>query len=62
MATTNDVCQDRGIDLPLPDQGTVSDADRYSKGLAEQAPLYGNEITDNLASLPEPFHEALPRS
>ena len=32
-----------------------------SKGLAEQLPLYGNEIKDNLADLPEPFDEALPR-
>jgi len=33
----------------------VSDADRYSKGLAEQTPLYGNKIKGNLADLPEPF-------
>jgi len=61
VATINEVFQDQGIELPLPDQGTVSDADRYSKGLAEQAPLYGNEIKDNLADLPEPFNEAMPR-
>jgi 4-carboxymuconolactone decarboxylase len=61
VATINEVFQDRGIDLPLPDQGTVSDDDRYAKGLAEQAPLYGNEIKDNLADLPEPFDEDLPR-
>ena len=61
IATANDVFQDQGIPLPLPVQGTVSDADRYPKGLAEQAPLYGNEIKDNLADLPQPFNEALPR-
>jgi 4-carboxymuconolactone decarboxylase len=61
VATINEVFQDQGIELPLPAQGTVSDADRYSKGLAEQAPLYGNEIKDNLADLPEPFNEAMPR-
>jgi 4-carboxymuconolactone decarboxylase len=61
VATVNEVFQDQGIELPLPDQGTVSDADRYAKGLAEQAPLYGNEIKDNLADLPEPFNEAMPR-
>ena len=53
--------QDHGIELPLPAQGTVSDAERYTKGLAEQVPLYGDEIKDNLADLPEPFNEALPR-
>ena len=61
VATINEVFQDQGIELPIPAQGTVSDADRYSKGLAEQAPLYGNEIKDNLADLPEPFNEAMPR-
>lgn len=61
VATINDVFADHGIDLPLPTQGTLSDADRYATGLAEQMPLYGNEIKDNLADLPEPFNEALPR-
>lgn len=61
VATINDVFRAKGIELPLPDQGTVSDADRYSRGLADQAPLYGNEIKDNLADLPGPFDEALPR-
>ena len=61
VATINEVFQGQGIELPLPEQGTVADADRYARGLAEQAPLYGNEIKDNLADLPEPFDEALPR-
>ena len=61
VATINEVFQARGIPLPLPEQGTVTDAERYSKGLAVQAPLYGNEIKDNLADLPEPFNTALPR-
>jgi 4-carboxymuconolactone decarboxylase len=61
VATVNDVFRERGVELPLPNQGTVSDTDRYSKGLAEQAPLYGNEIKDNLADLPHPFDDALPR-
>ena len=61
VATINKVFRDHGIELPLPAQGTVSDAERYSKGLAEQSPLYGDEIKDNLADLPEPFNEALPR-
>ncbi|WP_457255452.1 carboxymuconolactone decarboxylase family protein [Pedococcus sp. P5_B7] len=61
VATINEVFSARGIPLPLPDQGTVTDAERYSKGLAVQAPLYGNEIKDNLADLPEPFDTALPQ-
>ena len=61
VAATNAVFRNRGIELPLPAQGTVADADRYRRGLAEQAPLYGDEIKNNLADLPEPFNEALPR-
>lgn len=61
VAVIDDVFRARGIPLPLPDQGTVADADRYAAGLAIQAPLYGTEIVDNLADLPAPFAEALPR-
>jgi 4-carboxymuconolactone decarboxylase len=61
LATMNDVFRARGVALPLPAQGTVTEAERYAKGLAEQAPRYGDEIKDNLADLPEPFNEALPR-
>lgn len=61
VATINEAFGDRGIPLPLPDQATVADDERYAKGLAEQAPLYGTEIKDNLADLPEPFDTALPR-
>jgi 4-carboxymuconolactone decarboxylase len=61
VVAINEVFQTRGIKLPLPAQGTVPDADRYPKGLAEQAPLYGDEIKDSLADLPAPFSEALPR-
>lgn len=61
ISTINAAFGDRGLALPLPPQGTVADADRYERGLAEQEPLYGTEIKDNLADLPEPFNEALPR-
>jgi len=61
VATINEVFRARGISLPLPEQGTVTDSERYSDGLAVQAPLYGNEIKDNLADLPAPFNTALPR-
>jgi 4-carboxymuconolactone decarboxylase len=61
VATINEVFKARGIPLPLPEQGTVTDMERYDKGLAVQAPLYGDEIKDNLADLPEPFDTALPQ-
>ena len=61
VGAIDEAFRDRGIPLPLPDQGTVADDDRYERGLAEQAPLYGEEIRDDLADLPQPFDEALPR-
>lgn len=61
VATINEVFTAHGIQLPLPAQGTVGDDERFEQGLAQQAPLYGDEIKDNLADLPEPFNEALPR-
>lgn len=61
VATINDVFADHDIELPLPAQGTVADADRYASGLAEQLPLYGNEIKDDLADLPAPFGQLLPQ-
>jgi len=61
VAAINEVFQARGIALPLTEQGTTTDAERYSNGLAIQMPLYGTEIKDNLADLPEPFNTALPR-
>ncbi len=61
VAAINQAFKDRGIGLPLPGPATVTDQTRYAAGLDEQAPLYGTEIRDNLADLPEPFNEALPR-
>ena len=60
-AAINEAFQAQDITLPLPDQGTVTDADRYPKGLAEQAPLYGDEIKDNLASLPDGLGDEVAR-
>ncbi|MFC5382000.1 carboxymuconolactone decarboxylase family protein [Aquipuribacter nitratireducens] len=61
LVTVDDVLTARGVELPLPDQGTVGEDERYERGLEIQAPLYGTEIRDNLADLPAPFDEALPR-
>jgi hypothetical protein len=61
MATVNDVFRDRGIELPLPSQATVGEADRYDQGRAIQFPIYGDEIRDNLAALPDGLGDALTR-
>ena len=61
ISAMNEVFQQQGIALPLPKQGTVTDQDRYEKGLAIQAPVYGTEIRDRYTWLPEPFDQAVPR-
>ena len=67
LGAINAVFRDRGIPLPLPGEGADDgagrprDDGRYQRGLAEQEPLYGTEIRDDLADLPAPFNEALPR-
>ena len=53
-----------GLELPLPGQTTLtgeSEDERYQKGLALQAPLYGDEIAARYTWLPEPFDKAVPR-
>ena len=62
IGVLNEVLTARGVSLPLP--RTVErcvDGERYEKGLALQAPVYGDEIRDRYAWLPKPFDEAVPR-
>ena len=64
IGTMNEVFAEGGIELPLPGQTTLtgeSEDERYQKGLAIQAPLYGDEIAARYTWLPEPFDKAVPR-
>jgi 4-carboxymuconolactone decarboxylase len=61
IAVINNIFRSRGIDLPLPSQATTDDDDRYEKGRAIQLPLYGDEIRDNLADLPDGLGDAMAR-
>ena len=62
IAAMNEVFTQNGIELPLPRQKTLaSSEERYEKGLAIQAPIYGDEIKDRYTWLPKPFDEAVPR-
>lgn len=62
IGAMNEVFTENGTQLPLPEQGTLStDEERYEKGLAIQAPVYGDEIQDRYTWLPKPFDEAVPR-
>ena len=61
IGVLNEVLSAQGTALPLPKQGTVSDETRYEKGLAVQAPVYGDAIKDRYTWLPKPFDKAVPR-
>lgn len=57
----NEVFSERGITLPLPAAETVTEENRFERGLAVQKPLYGDEIKERYAWLPGEFSEAVPR-
>lgn len=61
ISAVNEVFLENGIELPLPAQGKAEEGERYEKGLAVQFPLYGNEIKEKYAELPDGIGEALPR-
>lgn len=62
IAAMNEVLSQQGIGLPLPKQSTLaSSEERYERGMAIQAPLYGDEIKDRYTWLQKPFDEAVPQ-
>lgn len=50
-----------GMALPLPEGGTVSEEDRFEKGLAVQTGIFGDAISKMHASAPEGQREILVR-
>lgn len=50
-----------GIALPLPEGGTVTEEDRFEKGLAVQTGIFGDAISKMHASAPEGQREILVR-
>jgi 4-carboxymuconolactone decarboxylase len=53
LEPVNDVFRRRGIKLPLENQGTVTDTDRFEKGLALQVKTYGEVIGKMRAAAPQ---------
>lgn len=49
------------INTPLAPKATVNENDRYEKGLAIQAPLYGDEIKEQMKGLPDKMGEDVSR-
>lgn len=61
LDTINSVFKSRGIKLPLQNEATVSDSQRFEKGAALQYPLYGEGMKQNMKDLPGGLGEAIPR-
>ena len=52
IATTNEVFKERGIELPLEKQGTVTEENRHEQGKAIQDKLYNGGISNVMADMP----------
>ena len=61
IAAMNEVFAANGIALPIESGETVTEQDRFAKGLALQKPVYGDEIKERYTWLPAEFAEAVPR-
>lgn len=61
IAAMDEVFAENGIALPLESGETVTEQDRFAKGLALQTPVYGDEIKERYTWLPAEFAEAVPR-
>jgi 4-carboxymuconolactone decarboxylase len=57
----NQVFNGRNIALPLENQGTVSEEERYTKGKEIQMPIYGEEIKEKMQDLPGDLGKAIPK-
>ena len=60
LVAVNEVFVEKGITLPLPSPAQNGTESRYQAGLAIQVPIYGNEIKNAFADLPEPYNQKLP--
>lgn len=60
LDTINQVFESRGIALPLENQGTVEESERFERGKELQFPIYGDNMKNNMQDLPGEFAEAIP--
>lgn len=61
LAVANEVFRSRGIEVPLPDAGTVGPDERLERGREHQAPLYGTNMAAGLADVPDGLGAELAR-
>ena len=57
----NSVFKSRGIRLPLENQATVRDHERFEKGREKQYPLYGDRMIEAMKDLPAGLGEIIPK-
>src|SRR6476660_3392782 len=61
LDTINSVFKSRNIKLPLENQTTIADTQRFEKGKEIQYPLYGEGMKQNMKDLPGEFADVIPR-
>lgn len=61
LDTINSVFKSRNIQLPLQNEATVTEEQRFEKGKEMQYPIYGDGMKQNMKDLPGEFAEAIPR-
>jgi 4-carboxymuconolactone decarboxylase len=61
LDTINSVFKSKGVKLPLQNEGTVSEEQRFEKGKEIQNPIYGEGMKQNMKDLPGEFAEVVPR-
>lgn len=61
LDTINSVFKSRNIQLPLQNEGTVTEEQRFEKGKEIQYPIYGEGMKQNMKDLPGEFAEVIPR-
>ena len=60
VGTLGEALTAAGVKTPLEPAGAVAYEDREAAGAAIQTPLYGEEVKEVFAALPEPYGEFLP--
>jgi 4-carboxymuconolactone decarboxylase len=61
IASMNETFTERNIKLPLKNQSTINEENRYEKGRKIQVSLYGNRIKELMATLPGDMGEDIAR-
>ena len=61
MEVVNGIFRERGVSLPLPDQGTTTDGNRHDKGWEIQNELYSGGISHAMEGLPGEMGEQMAR-